>query len=113
VTAIIDDFVTESMSYNLACTSRARFMTTHTDVEYACDSSSGFCGGLRMRSNIICSFAAVFAVFTQFAAVFVAFALPVPATADQPAGPMATVSATQEQSVREVPEVIVESRRAI
>jgi hypothetical protein len=28
-----------------------------------------------MRSNIICSFAAIFAAFTQFAAVFVAFTL--------------------------------------
>ena len=63
-----------------------------------------------MRSNIVYSFAAAFAVFMQFAAIFVAFALPVPATADQPAGPTATVSATQ---VYEVPEVIVESRRAI
>ena len=75
-------------------------MATHIDVEWACDSSSDFCGGLRMRGNIICSFAAVFAAFTQFAAVFAAFALPVPATADQ-------------QNVREVAEVIVEVRRAI
>ena len=66
-----------------------------------------------MRSNVIYSVSAAFAVFTLFAAVFVAFALPVPATADQPAGPTAAVSATQEQSVREIPEVIVESRRAI
>jgi hypothetical protein len=66
-----------------------------------------------MRTNIICSFAAVFAAFTQFSAVFVAFALPVPATADQPAGTMATVSVTQDQSAREVAEVIVEVRRAI
>jgi hypothetical protein len=64
-----------------------------------------------MRSNIFYSFAAVFAVFMQFAAVFVAFALPVPATADQPSGAMATVS--QEQSAREVAEVIVEVRRPI
>jgi len=66
-----------------------------------------------MRSNIVCSFAAIFAAFAQFAAVFVAFALPVPATADQPAGAMATISVTQEQGVREVAEVIVEVRRAI
>jgi hypothetical protein len=66
-----------------------------------------------MRSNIICSFAAIFAAFTQFAAVFVAFTLPVPATADQPAAAIATVSVTQDQSAREVAEVIVEVRRAI
>jgi hypothetical protein len=66
-----------------------------------------------MRSNVICSFAAVFAAFMQFSAVFVAFALPLPATADQPAGAIATVSVTQEQGVREVAEVIVEVRRAI
>jgi len=66
-----------------------------------------------MRSNIVCSFAAVFAVFAQFAAVFVAFALPVPATADQPAGAMATLSVTQDQSGRGVLEVIVQVRRAI
>jgi hypothetical protein len=63
-----------------------------------------------MRSNIICSFAAVFAVLTQFSAVFVAFALPVPATADQPA---TTISITQEQGGRGLGEVIVEVRRAI
>src|ERR1700716_1111693 len=91
------DFVTESRFFNLAYTSRARLMATHIDVEWACDSSSDFCGGLRMRGNIICSFAAVFAAFTQFAAVFAAFALPVPATADQPAGAMGKVSVTQEQ----------------
>jgi hypothetical protein len=66
-----------------------------------------------MRSNVICSFAAIFATFTQFAAVFVAFALPLPATADQPAGAIATVSVTREQGVREVAEVVVEVRRAI
>ncbi len=66
-----------------------------------------------MRSNIIYSFAAVFAAFAQFAAVFVAFALPVPATADQAAGAMATIPVTQEQNDRGVPEVIVESHRAI
>jgi hypothetical protein len=66
-----------------------------------------------MRSNIVCSFAAVFAAFAQFAAVFFAFALPVPATADQPAGAMATIPVTQEQSVRGALEVIVESHRAI
>ena len=66
-----------------------------------------------MRSNIVYSFATVFAAFTLFAAVFVAFALPVPATADQPAGAMATIPVTQEHSVPEVLEVIVESHRAI
>jgi hypothetical protein len=65
-----------------------------------------------MRSNIIYTFAAVFAAFSQFAAVFAAFALPVPAIADQPAGAIGTVSVTQEQSVRGVVEVIVEGRRA-
>ena len=66
-----------------------------------------------MRSNIIYSLGAALAAFTQFAAVFVAFALAVPATADQPAGAMATLSVTQEQSVRGVVEVIVKVRRAI
>ena len=66
-----------------------------------------------MRSNIVCSFAAAFAAFAQFAAVFVAFALPVSATADQPAGAMATIPVIQEQSVRGALEVIVESHRAI
>ena len=66
-----------------------------------------------MRSNIVYSFAAFFAAFTLFAAVFVAFALPMPATADQPAGPMATIPVTQEKSVGGVLEVIVESHRAI
>jgi hypothetical protein len=65
-----------------------------------------------MRSNIVYSFAAVFAAFAQFAAVFVAFALPVPATADQPAGATA-IPPTHEQSVRGVLEVIVESHRAL
>jgi hypothetical protein len=66
-----------------------------------------------VRSNIVNSFAAVFAAFGLFAAIFVAFALPVPATAEQPAGAMATIPATQEQSDRGVPEVVVESHRAI
>jgi len=66
-----------------------------------------------MRSNIVCSFVAIFAVFAQFAAIFFAFALPVPATANQPAGAMATIPVTQEQSVRGALEVIVESHRAI
>ena len=66
-----------------------------------------------MRSNIVCSFAAIFAAFAQFAAVFVAFALPVAATADQPAGTMATIPVTQEKTVRGALEVIVESHRAI
>jgi hypothetical protein len=66
-----------------------------------------------MRSNVFCSFAAVFAALAQFAAVFVAFALPLPATADQPAGATATASATQDQSNRGLAEVIVEVRPAI
>jgi hypothetical protein len=66
-----------------------------------------------MRSNIIYSFAAVFAAFAHFAAVFAVLTLPVPAIADQPAGAMATVSVTQERSVREVEGVIVEVRRPL
>jgi len=66
-----------------------------------------------MRSNIFYSFAAVLAVLTQFAAVFVAFALPIPATADQAPATISTVSAAQELGVREVPAVIVEVKRAI
>ncbi len=66
-----------------------------------------------MRSNILSSFAAVFAAFTQFAAVFAVFAQPVPAIADQPTGAMATLSVTQDQSGRGVLEVIVQVRRAI
>jgi hypothetical protein len=67
-----------------------------------------------MRSNVICSFAAVFAAFAHFAAVFVAFTtLSIPAIADQPASAMATVPVTHEQSVRGVAEVTVEARQAI
>ena len=100
-------------AFSLACTSGARLMAADTDVEYACDGSSVFLRRTRMRSNILCLFVSVFAAFTQFAAVFVAFALPIPATADQPAGAVATISITQEHSVLGVPEVIVEVRRAI
>ena len=66
-----------------------------------------------MRSNIISSFGAVFAAFLQFAAVFAVFGQPVSAIADQPAGAMTTLSATQKHGVRGVLEVIVEVRRAI
>ena len=67
-----------------------------------------------MRSNIMYTLAAVFAALTQFAVLFAAFALPVPAIADQAAGAIGTASVTQEQSVRGVvDEVIVEGRRAI
>jgi hypothetical protein len=66
-----------------------------------------------MRSNIVYSFAAVFAAFAQFAAVFAAFAIPVPAIANQPTGAIGTVSVTQQQSIPGVAEVIVEVRRAI
>jgi hypothetical protein len=66
-----------------------------------------------MRSNIVYSFAAVFAAFGLFAAIFVAFALPVPATAEQSTGAMATIPLTQKQGGPEVLEVIVESHRAI
>jgi hypothetical protein len=61
-----------------------------------------------MRSNVICSFAAVFAAFMQFATVFAVFAQPLPAIAGQAAGAMATLSAT-----RGVLQVTVEARRAI
>jgi hypothetical protein len=61
-----------------------------------------------MRSNVICSFAAVFAAFMQFATVFAVFAQPLPAIAGQPPREMATLSAT-----RGVLQVIVEARRAI
>jgi hypothetical protein len=66
-----------------------------------------------MRSNIICSFAAVFAAFAHFAAVFAALTLAVPAIADQPTGAIATVSVTQEQSARGIEGVIVEVRRPL
>lgn len=66
-----------------------------------------------MRSNIVYSFAAAFAALAQFAALFVAFAQPVPATAAQPTGVMSTIPLTQEQGARDVLEVIVESHRAI
>jgi len=61
-----------------------------------------------MRSNVICSIAAVFAAFMQFSTVFAVFAQPLPAIAGQPAGAMATLSAT-----RGLLQVIVEARRAI
>jgi hypothetical protein len=66
-----------------------------------------------MRTNVIYSFAAVFVAFAYFTAVFAAFTLPVQAIADQPAGAIATVSATQERSFRGVDEVIVEVRRPL
>jgi hypothetical protein len=61
-----------------------------------------------MRSHVICSVAAVFAAFMQFATVFAVFAQPLPAIAAQPAGAMATLSAT-----RGILQVTVEARRAI
>jgi hypothetical protein len=61
-----------------------------------------------MRSNIICSFAAVFAAFMQFATVFAVFAQPLPAIAGQPKGAMATLSVAHG-----VLQVTVEARRAI
>jgi hypothetical protein len=76
------------------------------------EGSSNFCGGLLVRSNIIYSLAAVFAALAHFAAVSAAFTLPVAAVAGQPAG-VATVSVTQERSVRGVEEVIVEARRPL
>jgi hypothetical protein len=58
-----------------------------------------------MRSNIIHSIAAVLAVFTQLAAVFLVFGLP--------AGTTAHRSAVHEQDARGIAEVIVNVRRAI
>jgi hypothetical protein len=69
--------------------------------------------GLLVRSNIVCSFVAVFAVLAQFAAVMAAFTLSVPAIADQPAGATAAISVTQERSVRGVEDLIVEVRRPL
>jgi hypothetical protein len=66
-----------------------------------------------MRSNIIHSIGAVLAVFTQLAAVFLAFGLPAATTADHPVGAVAAGSATHEQDVRGIAEVIVKVRRAI
>jgi hypothetical protein len=66
-----------------------------------------------MRSNVIYSFAAVFAVFAQFAAIFAVFTLSIPAIADQPAGATAALSATQDRNVRGVEELIVEVRRPL
>ena len=65
-----------------------------------------------MRSNIILSFAAALAVFTQFAAVFIALGL-VTSTADHPAGAMTTGSVTHQENIGGLAEVIVKSRRAI
>jgi hypothetical protein len=62
-----------------------------------------------VRSNIVCSFVAVFAAFVQFAAVTAAFTVSVPAIAHQPAGATATFSVTQER----VEDVIVEVRRPL
>lgn len=66
-----------------------------------------------MRSNVIYSFAAVFAAFALFSAVSAAFSLPVPAIADQLAAVTTTVSMAQERSVRGVGELIVEARRPL
>jgi hypothetical protein len=66
-----------------------------------------------MRSNIIHSIAAVLAVFTQLAAVFLVFGLPAATTANHPMGAVAAGSPTHEQDVRGLAEVVVEVRRAI
>ena len=66
-----------------------------------------------MRSNVIYSLAAVFVAMAHFAAVFAAFTLPAAANADQPAGAIATVSATQDPSARALEALIVEVRRPI
>jgi hypothetical protein len=104
------DFVMESRYSSLPYMSRARAMPTDADVQWTGDSSSDFCGGLRMRSNIMYSFAAVFATFVQFMAVYATFALPSASIAGQPAGAMPAQSITQEQRIAEV---IVEGRHAI
>jgi hypothetical protein len=62
-----------------------------------------------MRSNIILSLAAALAVFTQFAAVFMALGL---STADHPGGAM-TGSVTHQKDIGGLAEVIVKGRRAI
>jgi hypothetical protein len=66
-----------------------------------------------MRSNVIYSFAAVFAVLAQFAAIFAAFTLSIPAIADQPPSVTAPSSATADRNVRGVGELIVEVRRPL
>jgi hypothetical protein len=66
-----------------------------------------------MRSYIMYSFAAVFATFAQFMAIFVTFALPGASIVGQPAGAMPAQSITQEQRIVGIAEVIVEGRHAI
>jgi len=66
-----------------------------------------------VRSNFIYSFAAVFAAFAQFTAIFGAFSLPVAAIADQSASAVATVLATQERSARGLEALIVEVPRPL
>ncbi len=66
-----------------------------------------------MRSNVIYSFAAVFAAFVLFSAVSAAFSLPVPALADQLAAVTPAVSMAQERGARGVQELIVEARRPL
>jgi hypothetical protein len=63
-----------------------------------------------VRSNIMYSFAAVFATFAQFMAISVTFALPGASIVGQPAGTRPAQSITQEQRIAEV---IVEGRHAI
>jgi hypothetical protein len=66
-----------------------------------------------MRSNIMYSFAAVFATFAQFMAVFVTFALPAASIVGHPTGATPTDSIGQEQRIVGLAEVIVEGRQAI
>jgi hypothetical protein len=66
-----------------------------------------------MRSNIMYSFAAVFATFAQFMAVFATFALPAASIVGQPAGARPMQSVAQEQRMFGLAEVIVEGRHAI
>jgi hypothetical protein len=66
-----------------------------------------------MRSNIMYSFAAVFATFAQFMAVFATFALQAAPIVGQPAGERPAQSITQEQRIVGIAEVIVEGRHAI
>jgi hypothetical protein len=66
-----------------------------------------------MRSNVIYSFAAVFAAFVLFSAVSAAFSSPVPALADQLEAATTAVTLAQEQSARGVQELTVEARRPL
>jgi hypothetical protein len=59
------------------------------------------------------SFAAIFATFAQFMAVFVTFAIPGASIVGRPAGTTPAPSITQEQRIVGIAEVVVEGRHAI